>query len=354
VRALLFAVICLAAGACGSDETPPAQDSQTIAVTVQPARLENLREALTLPGTVVPSATADFTVVAAEASEIIELPKAEGTAVREGDVLVRFEVPTLSTNLLARQNDVTEATQRADAARAELARLNGLLEKGIIPRNTVESARTALASAEAALGQAKASLDAAKLLAERAIVRARFAGTVLKVWHKVGDAVTPDPADPILRVIDPTRTQVAAQAPVAQLERLTPGRQASIATAAGTKEAASISSRSAPAPGATTAELRLSLQSQTSLPIDTLVQVEIQLDERTGVIVVPEHAVVREGSAAHVWIARDDARAERRPVRVGLTVNGLSQMLSGVQVGERVITTGLTQLQDGTPIVVSR
>jgi antitoxin (DNA-binding transcriptional repressor) of toxin-antitoxin stability system len=41
-------------------------------------------------------------------------------------------------------------------------------------------------------------------------------------------------------------------------------------------------------------------------------------------------------------------------VRVGLTVNRLSQILSGVQAGERVITTGLAQLQDGSPIVVSR
>jgi RND family efflux transporter MFP subunit len=354
VRVLLFAVICLAAGGCGRDDAPPARDAQTIAVTVQPARLETLREALALPGTVVPSALGDFTVVAAETAEIVELPKAEGAAVGEGDVLVRFEVPSLTANLLARQNEVTEATQRAASARAEVARLNGLMDKGIIPRNAVETARTTLAAAEAALAQAKASLDAAKLLAERAIVRARFSGTVRQVWHKVGDVVTPDPADPILRVIDPARTQIAVQAPVAQLERLTPGRQATIATAEGTKETGSISSRSAPSPGAATAEVRLSLQGQTSLPLDTLVQVEIQLDERTGVIVVPEHAVVREGTATHVWIARDDARAERRPVRVGLTANGLSQMVSGVQVGERVITTGLTQLQDGTPIVVSR
>jgi RND family efflux transporter MFP subunit len=269
-------------------------------------------------------------------------------------LLVRFEIPSLTTNLIARQNELTEATQRAQSARAEVARLNGLLEKGIIPRNTVEAARTTLAAADVAQGQAKASLDAARLLAERATIRSRFAGTVVKVWHKVGDVVTPDAGDPILRVVDPTRTQVAAQAPIAQLERLAPGRPATVRTAAGTSEPASISSRSAAAPGGTTAEVRLGLLGKTPLPIDTVVQVEIQLDERRDVVVVAEHAVVRDGTATHVWIARDDARAERRPVRIGLTVNGLSEVLSGVQAGERVIITGLAQLQDGAPIVVTR
>jgi RND family efflux transporter MFP subunit len=353
VRAARLAILCLTAGGCGAGD-PPAPDTQTIAVTVQPARLETLREALTLPGTVVPSVLADFTVVAPEPAEILEIPHAEGAAVREGDVLVRFEIPSLTTNLLARQAELTEATARAQAAGAEVARLNVLLDKGIIPRNAVEAARTAFAAAEAAQSQAKAALDAANRLAERAIVRARFAGTVIKVWHLAGDVVAPDPADPILRVVDPTRTQVAVQAPVAQIERLSPGRAGIVATAAGTSAPATISSRSAPAPGATTAEVRLSLQGTSPLPIDTVVQVEIQLDERQDVIVVPEHAIVRDGTAAHVWIAREDSRAERRPVRVGLTVNGLSQVLSGVETGERVITTGLAQLQDGAPIVVSR
>ena len=353
MRPLLVAILGLTATACGGNDPPP-PEAQTIAVTVQAARLETLREALTLPGTVVPSALADFTVIAPESAEILELPYAEGATVKDGDVLVRFEIPSLTNNLVSRQTEVAEATQRADAARAELARLNGLQEKGIIPRNTLEAARTNVALAETTLNQAKASFDAAKVLADRATIRSRFAGSIVKVWHKIGDTVMPDPGDPILRVIDPTRTQVSMQAPLAQIERLTPGRSATVATALGTSVPALVSSRSAPASGGTTGEVRLTIQGADPLPIDTVVQVAIQLDERRDVIVVPEQAVVRDGAATLVWIARDDSRAERRPVRLGLTVNGLAQVVSGVQTGERVITTGLAQLQDGTPIVVSR
>jgi len=353
MRTLLLAVPLLAIAACGREDAAPAA-AETIAVTVQPARLETLREVLTLPGTVVPSTLADFTVVALESAEILELPKAEGATVREGDVLVRFDIPSLTTSLLARQVEVDEASRRVETARAEVTRLTPYFEKGVLPRNTLDAARERLAAAEAALGQAKASLDGSKVLAERVVIRARFPGTVVKVWHKAGDLVAPDSADPILRVIDPSRTQVAIQAPLASVDRLAPGRVATILPPGAPAEPASVSGRSVAAPGAATVEARLSFRTPSALPLDAMVQVEIQLDERKDVVVVPEHSVVREGNAAHVWIAREDARAERRTVRVGLIVNGLAQILMGVQVGERVITTGLTQLQDGAAIVVSR
>jgi RND family efflux transporter MFP subunit len=347
----MIMLVAASGATCGSDEAPPVE-AAAIAVTVQAARVETLRDTLSAPGTIVPSALADLTVVASQPAEILEIPKAEGAAVSEGDVLVRFEIPALTGSLLARQADVTDATLRVETARAEALRLSALFDQGIVPRNSVDAARTALTAAEGLLTQAKVALDAAKTLASGADVRARFAGVVTKVWHQAGDSVRADPADPILRIIDPARTQVAMQAPAADVDRLMPGLSATVTTADGATEAASVSSRSAPAGGA--AEVRLSFLAQSALAIDTPVQVEVLIDERRDVVVAPAPAVVREAGNAYIWIARPDGRAERRDVRVGLTVRGLAQVLSGVTAGEEIITTGLAQLQDGVAITVSR
>lgn len=353
MRALGLLVLLLGTGACGGD-SPPAPQATTIAVTVQAARLENLREVMTAAGLVVPSALADFIVIAPETAEIVELPRAEGDAVREGDLLVRFEIASVTSSLLARQSDVVEATTRAQNARAEVARLTTYFDKGVLPRNTLDAARTALASAESALQLARAQLDASKLLTERTLIRARFAGIVTKVWHKVGDIATADAADPIVRVIDPNRTQVAIQVPMAQIDRVTPGRAARILPGGGPPETAAVSSRSAPAtPGALTVEVRLGFPTPSALKIDTPVQVEILLEERRDVLVAPESAIQRQGLAAFVWIARQDGRAERREVRVGLTVNGVAQILSGLTAGDQIIVTGISQLEDGAPITVT-
>jgi membrane fusion protein (multidrug efflux system) len=350
---LLVAVLLAATSACGGSKSAPAETG-TIAVTVQPARLETLRSSLSVPGIVVVSAMADFTVTALEPAPIVEMPKAEGEAVKEGDVLVKFDFPSISSSLVARQVEVNEASLKLETARAEVTRLSAYFDKGIVPRNMVDAARASAAAAEIALNQAKNALDAAKALGERQIVRARFSGVVAKVWHKAGDIVAADVGDPILRVIDPSRTQVAAQAPVAQVERILPGLTATVTSAMGAPEAASVSSRSVAGAATTTAEIRLSFQAPSALKVDTPVQVEILFDERKDVVVAPEPAIVREGAATYVWIARADGRAERREVRLGLTVKGLSQVVSGLAVGDRVITSGLAQLQDGTPITISR
>jgi cobalt-zinc-cadmium efflux system membrane fusion protein len=50
--------------------------------------------------------------------------------------------------------------------------------------------------------------------------------------------------------------------------------------------------------------------------------------------------VIYEGDAARLWIARDDHSIELRRVKIGLSDGKLMQVLSGVRVGEKVVTKG--------------
>ena len=55
---------------------------------------------------------------------------------------------------------------------------------------------------------------------------------------------------------------------------------------------------------------------------------------------VQRSAVIYEGDAARLWIARDDHSIELRRVKIGLSDGKLMQVLSGVRVGEKVVTKG--------------
>jgi cobalt-zinc-cadmium efflux system membrane fusion protein len=55
---------------------------------------------------------------------------------------------------------------------------------------------------------------------------------------------------------------------------------------------------------------------------------------------VPEAAVVYEGSAAHVWVLRDDGLLGLRAIRTGRSSDGLIEVLDGLKAGERVVTKG--------------
>jgi RND family efflux transporter MFP subunit len=352
---LLFALplitSCSVTAACGSREAAPPAANAPALVTVQAATIQTLRDTLTLTGTVVPAAAGDLLVIAPEAARIAEIPKAEGEKFEAGEMLVRFDISSIATEVETRERELNEATTRAAAAKAEEARLESLHERGVIARNVYEAAKTTRLAADSALNQAEARMDSAKLLQERTIVRSRFAGVVLKRWHNEGDLVAGGTQDPILRAVDPTRVQVAAEVTLAQLSRVLPGQAAMIHTDTGGPQPATIVMRPTPVEGGPPkVEVRLAAVGPFTMPLDSAVQVEIVLDERPQVIVVPSTAIVKNDQTTYVMIAGSDGLAHRRVVQVGLQVRGLTQIMSGVNPGEQVIVGGLDTISDGAAI----
>jgi cobalt-zinc-cadmium efflux system membrane fusion protein len=55
---------------------------------------------------------------------------------------------------------------------------------------------------------------------------------------------------------------------------------------------------------------------------------------------VPAAAVVYEGDSAHVWVLETGDVIQLRPVRTGLSGDGLIEILDGLRAGERVIVRG--------------
>ena len=99
VRLRIAALTPLLTVACGGRDAPAATDGPTIiAVTVQAARVDTVRDTVVVPGQVVPSAAAEQVVTAPEAGELVEAPKAEGDTVQAGDLLARFEIASITAD----------------------------------------------------------------------------------------------------------------------------------------------------------------------------------------------------------------------------------------------------------------
>jgi membrane fusion protein, heavy metal efflux system len=68
--------------------------------------------------------------------------------------------------------------------------------------------------------------------------------------------------------------------------------------------------------------------------------VTIYIGEGDASPAIPRDAVIYEGDAARVWVARGDKSIELRNVTLGLTKGRMIQVLKGLNVGEAVITKG--------------
>jgi RND family efflux transporter MFP subunit len=335
-------------------------------VTVAIARLDTLRDPLLLTGLVVPATSGDWTIYAPEAGLLAQVTKTVGAPVAAGELLVRFDVLSISQQIETNRMLLAQAERRRDDAFTERDRLQSLFDRGLVARNEVTNHRIEVTAAEGAVAQAEAELKVASLQEEATRVTARFDGIVAALWKAEGDFVTGTRDDPVMRVVDPTRTQVAVHVPVDQSARLSAGQIVTVSTTGGINAVGEVVAPEGPLPGSVVrvsmptdpaeprAEVRLDYQREEPLALETAVRVEILLEQRADAIVVPVEAVRRDEGGGFVFIAGEDLVAHRRDVRVGLVVGPLAQIIQGVSAGDRVIVGGGETVQDGQAIRVGR
>jgi cobalt-zinc-cadmium efflux system membrane fusion protein len=73
---------------------------------------------------------------------------------------------------------------------------------------------------------------------------------------------------------------------------------------------------------------------------DMFANLTLVTSQATTAVGVPEAAVIYEGDTARVWIAHDGRALELRQIKAGRTEDGMVEVLSGLQPGDRVVTSG--------------
>jgi membrane fusion protein (multidrug efflux system) len=350
---LLMAGCAVAISACGKDAPEEVETKTVVPVTTEAAATGSVRATIHATGTVEPAPGADHRVTAPENARIVEIPKAEGDRVRRGDLLVRFEIPTLGADSEAKRAEVDRAEARLTNARTAKTRAHDLFDRGVAARKEVEDADRELSDAVAALREAEAARRASATLAERTDVRARFDGIVAKRSHNPGDVVDASATDPILRVIDPRRLEVVASVPIGDVAQIRAGAAARLLLSAEETVLLKVVSRPAAVEAQTgAAPVRLAFSGETSLPAGTPVQVDIDGPHREHVLVVPLSAIVREGDDTAVFVVSGD-KAQRKPVMLGLSDAEHVEIRSGIKPGDMVIVRGQNGLPDGATVTTA-
>ena len=354
VVAAILAAVAVGIAGCKKPAVEETESEAPVPVKVEAAETGSIRGVLHATGTISPAPDGELIVVAPEPARIAEIPKAEGERVARGEVLVRFEIPTLQAEVQRQAAEVQRAQAALANAKANQARQRELFERGIAARKDVEDGDRMVADAEAAVGQAEASRASAITSAARTTVRATFAGVIAKRFHNPGDLVEAAAGDPVLRVIDPRRLEVVASIPLSESPRVVVGASAWLKATSPSLPDLPLKVVSRPAQveqGTATIPVRLVFVGQGNLAAGMPVQVDIDAEQHTGVVLIPASALVREGEETAVFLAMGD-KAQRRPVQVGLTDGTNIEILSGVKAGEMVIVDGQAGLPDEAKITI--
>jgi RND family efflux transporter MFP subunit len=340
---------------CGRQAPEQIESRAVVPVTTAPATIGNIRGLIHANGLVTPAPGAELVVSAPETARIAEIPKSEGDRVRIGDVLVRFDIPSLSADVERQTAEVQRAQAALANAQANQTRARDLFDRGVAARKEVEDADRQLADAQAAVAQAQAARTAASAVAARAVSRATFDGVIARRYHNPGDFVEPSATDAVLRVIDLDRLEVVASVPLADAMRATIGATARLVSAPNGAQNVDLKVVSRPAvvePNTPTIQIRLAFKAPTRFPSNTPVTVDIEAEQHTGVLLVPSAAIVREGDETSVFVV-SGSKAERRRVQIGLSDGEHVEIASGLKPGEQVIVQGQAGLPDGATVTTS-
>ena len=324
-------VLSLALGACGNSgdasHSPPPVRVQVVIATPR-----------TLPSTITSVgslASPDMATVASEIEgRVVATDVPEGRRVETGHVLARLDDAE-------HRAAVSVARARRNNARDRLKRLENLRRKSVSSEQAYDDAKAEFDAATGALNEASTRL-------KKTTIAAPFAGVLGLRRVNVGQYVEAGDAIVELTRVDPLELRFAV-----------PQRHAG-ELAVGQEVRGRVGSCGAPFPGEVAAidprvdpgTRSIRLLATVPNPDGTLlpgmaVSLRLVVGEIENALLVPQEAIVRQGTKHMVYVLDAEDKADPHAVALGrFFVDGV-HLPSGIAPGARVVVTGQQKLRPG-------
>ena len=322
------------------------------------------RSGITANGYVV--ARTKASVSAKILGRMASLAVTEGSLVKEGEVIARIEDSDYQAALAAARANLGQFDAQIRQAKQDLQRTQSLRTQNLVAQADLENAQTKLDVLVAQRSSAQAQVKVAEASLENTLVRAPFAGTVLRKDAEVGEIVAPTSAGGGL-----TRTSIVTMADLRTLEVEVDVNEAYIAQVRG-GQSARITLDAYP-DTSFAGSVRQVVPTADRQKATVLVKVSI-LDHDSRIlpemgakvvfeskgaplatairrVLVPAAAVVQAGNGASVWVVETD-RVRRVNVDVGATRGEQVEIRQGLAGGESLVLHPAATLRDGAKVKV--
>jgi cobalt-zinc-cadmium efflux system membrane fusion protein len=298
---------------------------------------------------------------------VIRLIAKLGDQVKKGDPLLEIDSPEQlvpQNDFIAAQAAKGKAGSQHNLAKILEKRVRDLHEGKAAPSKDLQSAEAQLASAEHDLRSAETAFEAARVrlrilgrtdaeiakleedrtLNRVTVITAPINGTVVSRKVGPGQYVKADSGDALYTIADLSTMWLKAQIFEQDIAQVRVGQEIEAKVSAVPNKVFKARINTINATSDLTTR-RIVVRSEIANP-DGLLKSEmfamfkINIDDAPRSPAVPTDAVIREGDMATVWVETEPLLFKRRVVEIGIQQEGLTQIRSGLQFGEKVLGRG--------------
>jgi multidrug efflux system membrane fusion protein len=316
---------------------------------------------LTAIGTVQPVVTA--TVRTQLAGTLFSIHFTEGQIVRKGQLLAQIDPRPYRLALAQAQANELRDQAQLNLAKVDLNRYRTLLSQDSIARQQVDTQAATAKQLEGTIAADKAAVGSAKLNLTYTAITAPVSGRVGLRQADIGNYLTPGDANGVVVITETDPIDVSFSLPQNQLpsvqQKLAGG--GSMPVVARDQNGTAILAQGRfltfdnqidAASGTVKAKARFGNAAGTLFP-NQFVNVSLLVDTVRKAVTVPVGAVRHGAQGDFVFLLQPDKTVKLQLVKTGPGDTARIAILSGVAVGQTVITEGADSLDDGSSVTLA-
>jgi multidrug efflux system membrane fusion protein len=311
-------------------------------------------------GAVTPLNT--VTVTTRVDGQLMTVSYKEGAGVRKGDPLVDIDPRPYQVQLAQAEGQLARDQAALQNARIDLQRYEALIATSAVTQQTLATQRATVIQDEGAVKIDQAAIDSARLNLAYCHITAPLTGRVGLRLVDPGNLVTAAAGTPLAVITQTQPISVIFTIPEQQvdsvLEAIRGGRRLTVdvfdrglqhALASGALT--TVDNEIDPTTG--TLKLRAIVPNTGELLVaNQFVNARLTVQKKTGVTLVSNAAIQRNGSATFVYLVAPDRTVAVKTVAVGTAGAEESEIVSGLAPKDVVVTQGVDKLQAGSPVAV--
>ena len=334
VPIIILSINCAQKNENGNDRNKNILD--TVAVKVSKAKISNIQLVKTYTGTLEGEEQAN--IVSKIPERIVEIKVHVGDNIKAGQLLLILDKSGASSQFYQAQAGYLNAKK-------DLERMEALFKEGAISQQLLDGTKTAFEVA-------RANFEAAKNTVE---LTSPISGVVTAINNNVGELA--NPGFPLIVVASIQRMKVVFDVGEEDIPNLAVGQSTEVYSElkpeviqkgkiSQISKSADIQSRSF--------ELKTLFANTPDkwFKSGMFCRVNVELKNKKNILTVPNTAVTLIQDAKSVFVVNGH-KASMRKIETGITDGKETEILSGLKDGEVVVTLGINDLKEGSPVHIS-